>query len=157
MKTITYTNNQGLELKINKFSSGAFSLTFNNGVHTFCYTMTELRTILLKNGMTRKWAANVKDRFDPLTEEHVLINRYRIPGGSEMEVFITSRIPFVNMVGTGLDMGYMKPQLLEHKLNQTVLIPGTPKIGVPTFFLIFQSENFSLQKTFLIFVIQTKG
>ena len=56
MKTITYTNNQGLELKINKFSSGqfkwAFSLTFNNGVHTFCYTMTELRTILLKNGMT---------------------------------------------------------------------------------------------------------
>ena len=39
--------------------------------------MTELRTILLKNGMTRKWAANVKDRFDPLTEEHVLIDRYR--------------------------------------------------------------------------------
>lgn len=112
MKAITYTN---------KFSSGqfkwAFSLTFNNGVHTFCYTMTELGTILLKNGMTRKWAANVKDRFDPLTEEHVLINRYRIPGGSEMEVFITSRIPFVNMIGTGLDMGYMKPQLLEHKLN----------------------------------------
>lgn len=69
MKTITYTNNQGLELKINKFSSGqfkwAFSLTFNNGAHTFCYTMTELRTILLKNGMSRKWAANVKDRFDP--------------------------------------------------------------------------------------------
>ena len=60
--TITYTNNQGLELKINKFTSGqfkwAFSLTFNNGVHTFCYTMTELRTILLKNGMIRKWAAN---------------------------------------------------------------------------------------------------
>ena len=65
MKTITYTNKQGLELKINKFASGAFSLTFNDGVHTFCYTMTELRTILLKNGMTRKWAANVKDRFDP--------------------------------------------------------------------------------------------
>lgn len=65
MKTITYTNKQGLELKINKFAPGAFSLTFNNGVHTFCYTMTELRTILLKNGMTRKWAANVKDRFDP--------------------------------------------------------------------------------------------
>nr|UVY25060.1 MAG: hypothetical protein [Bacteriophage sp.] len=156
MKTITYTNNQGLELKINKFSSGqfkwAFSLTFNNGVHTFCYTMTELRTILLKNGMTRKWAANVKDRFDPLTEEHVLINRYRTHGGSEMEVSITSRIPFVNMIGTGLDMGYMKPQLLEHKLNQTVLIPG-----IPTFFLIFQSKNFLLQKTFLTFVIQTKG
>ena len=66
-----------LELKINKFASGAFSLTFNNGAHSFCDTMTELRTILLKNGMTRKWAANVKDRFDPLTEEHVLINRYR--------------------------------------------------------------------------------
>lgn len=62
MKTITFTNNQGLELKINKFPSGqfkwAFSLIFNNGVHTFCYTMTELRTILLINGMTRKWAAN---------------------------------------------------------------------------------------------------
>ena len=79
--------------------------------------MTELRTILLKNGMTRKWAANVKDRFDPLTEEHVLINRYRIPRGSETEDSIPSRIPFVNMIGTGLDMGYMKPQLLEHKLN----------------------------------------
>ena len=150
MKTITYTNKQGLELKINKFAPpGAFSLTFNNGVHTFCYTMTELRTILLKNGMTRKWAANVKDRFDPLTEEHVLINRYRIPGGSEMEVFITSRIPFVNMVGTGLDMGYMKPQLLEHKLNQTVLIPGTPKIGVPTFFSFFNQKIFYFKKLFL--------
>lgn len=153
MKTITYTNNQGLELKINKFSSGqfkwAFSLTFNNGAHTFCYTMTELRTILLKNGMTRKWAANVKDRFDPLTEEHVLINRYRIPGGSEMEVFITSRIPFVNMIGTGLDMGYMKPQLLEHKLNQTVLIPGTPKIGIPTFFSFFNQKIFYFKKLFL--------
>ena len=83
MKTITYTNNQGPELKINKFSSGqfkwAFSLTFNNGVHTFCYTMTELRTILLKNGMTRKWAANGKDRFDPLTEKNILISRYRTP------------------------------------------------------------------------------
>lgn len=121
MKTITYTNNQGLELKINKFSSGqfkwAFSLTFNNGAHTFCYTMTELRTILLKNGMTRKWAVNVKDRFDPLTEKNILISRYRTPGGSEMEVFNTSRGPYVNMVKTGLDMGYMKPQLLEHKLN----------------------------------------
>ena len=122
MKTITYTNNQGLELKINKFSSGqfkwAFSLTFNNGVHTFCYTMTELRTKKKKNGMTRKWAANVKDRFDPLTEENILISRYRTPGGSEMEVFNTSRGPYVNMVKTGLDMGYMKPQLLEHKLNR---------------------------------------
>ena len=153
MKTTTYTNNQGLELKINKFSSGqfkwAFSLTFNNGVHTFCYTMTELRTILLKNGMTRKWAANVKDRFDPLTEEHVLINRYRIPRGSETEGSIPSRIPFVNMIGTGLDMGYMKPQLLEHKLNQTVLIPGTPKIGVPTFYSFFSQKIFHFKKFFL--------
>ena len=149
MKTITYTNNQGLELKINKFASGAFSLTFNNGAHSFCDTMTELRTILLKNGMTRKWAANVKDRFDPLTEEHVLIDRYRTPGGSEMEVFITSRIPFVNMIGTGLDMGYMKPQLLEHKLNQTVLIPGTPKIGVPTFYSFFSQKIFHFKKFFL--------
>lgn len=147
MKTITYTNNQGL--KINKFASGAFSLTFNNGVHTFCYTMTELRTILLKNGMTRKWAANVKDRFDPLTEEHVLINRYRIPRGSETEGSIPSRIPFVNMIGTGLDMGYMKPQLLEHKLNQTVLIPGTPKIGVPTFYSFFSQKIFHFKKFFL--------
>ena len=118
MKTITYTNKQGLELKINKFASGAFSLTFNNGVHTFCYTMTELRTILLKNGMTRKWAANVKDRFDPLTEEHVLINRYRTPGGSEMEVFITSRIPFVNMVGTELEMRYMDAETLARKITR---------------------------------------
>ena len=46
-----------------------------------------------------------------ITEEHVLINRYRIPGGSETEGFITSRIPFVNMIGTGLDTGHMKPQL----------------------------------------------
>lgn len=149
MKTITYPNKQGLELKINKFASGAFSLTFNNGVHTFCYTMTELRTILLKNGMTRKWAANVKDRFDPLTEEHVLINRYRTHGGSEMEVFITSRIPFVNMVGTGLDTGHMKFQLLEHKLNQTVLIPGTPKTGIPTFFSFFNQKIFYFEKIFL--------
>ena len=149
MKTITYTNNQGLELKINKFASGAFSLTFNNGAHSFCDTMTELRTILLKNGMTRKWAANVKDRFDPLTEEHVLINRYRIPRGSETEGSIPSRIPFVNVIGTGLDMGYMKPQLLEHKLNQTVLIPGTPKIGVPTFYSFFSQKIFHFKKFFL--------
>lgn len=62
-----------------------------------------------------------------IPEEHVLINRYRIPGGSETEGFITSRIPFVNMIGTGLDTGHMKFQLLEHKLNQTVLIPETSK------------------------------
>lgn len=116
MKTITYTNNQGLELKINKFASGAFGLIFNNGAHTFCDTMTELRTILLKNGMTRKWADNVKDRFDPLTEEHVLINRYRTPGGSEMEVFITSRILFVNMIGTELEMRYMDAETLARKI-----------------------------------------
>ena len=67
-----------------------------------------------------------------------------------MEVFITSRIPFVNMVGTGLDMGYMKPQLLEHKLNQTVLIPGTPpKIGVPTVFSFFNQKIFHFKKLFL--------
>jgi hypothetical protein len=39
----------------------ALGLAFSNGVHTFCYAMTELRAALLKNGMTRKWAANVKD------------------------------------------------------------------------------------------------
>lgn len=61
-----------------------------------------------------------------------------------MEVFITSRIPFVNMVGTGLDMGYMKPQLLEHKLNQTVLITG-----VPTFFSFFNQKIFHFKKLFL--------
>lgn len=36
-KTNYNTNNQGLELKVNKFTSGqfkwAFSLAFNNGVH----------------------------------------------------------------------------------------------------------------------------
>lgn len=116
MKTITYTNNQGLELKINKFSSGAFSLTFNNGANTFCDTMTELRNILLKNGMIRKWAANAKDRFDPLTEEHVHINRYRTPGGSEMEVFVTSRILFVNMIGTESEMRYMDAETLARKI-----------------------------------------
>jgi hypothetical protein len=47
------------------------------------------------------------------------------------------------MVGTGLGTGHMKFQLLEHKLNQTVLI-----LGDPNFFLIFQSKNFSLQKNF---------
>ena len=67
----------------------------------------------------------------------------RIRDGSETEGFITSRIPFVNMIGTGLNMGYMKPQLLEHKLNQTVLIPGTPKIGVPTFFSFFNQKFFT--------------
>lgn len=123
MKTITYVNSRGIQLKISKFESGqfkhSFELTFSNvGLRTICHTMTELRYILLENGMTRKWAANVKDRFDPLTEEHVLINRYRTPGGSEMEVFNTSRGPYVNMVKTGLGMGYMKPQLLEHKLNR---------------------------------------
>lgn len=53
MKTITYTNNQGLELKINKLSSGAFSLTFNNGVHTFCYTQEELQDFLQKNNFQK--------------------------------------------------------------------------------------------------------
>ena len=122
MKTITYVNSRGIQLKISKFESGqfkhSFKLTFSNvGLHTICHTMSELRYILLENGMTRKWAANVKDRFDPLTEENILISRYRTPGGSEMEVFNTSRGPYVNMVKTGQDMGYMKPQLLEHKLN----------------------------------------
>lgn len=51
METIPYTNNQGLGPKTNRFASGAFSLTFNNGAPTFCDTMTELRTILLKNGI----------------------------------------------------------------------------------------------------------
>nr|DAX59528.1 MAG TPA: hypothetical protein [Caudoviricetes sp.] len=32
-----------------------------------------------------------------------------------------------------------------------------PQNRGPNFFLIFQSKNFLLQKTFLIFVIQTKG
>ena len=89
-------------------------------------------------------------RFDPLTEEHVLINRYRIPGGSEMEVFITSRIPFVNMIETGLDVG-------SWSINSTTTGSNSFNSRDPNFFLIFQSENFSLQKTFLMFVIQTKG
>lgn len=76
MKTITYTNKQGLELKINKFTSGAFSLTFNNGIHTFCRTVTELRNVLLENGMTRKWADNEEDLFDPITESD-FIEKYR--------------------------------------------------------------------------------
>lgn len=88
MKTITYVNSRGIQLKISKFESGqfkhsfkhSFKLTFSNvGLHTICHTMSELRYILLENGMTRKWAANVKDRFDPLTEENILISRYRTP------------------------------------------------------------------------------
>ena len=115
-KTITYTNKQGLELKINKFASGAFGLAFNNGVHTFCRTVTELRNVLLENGMTRKWADNVEDLFDPITESD-FIEKYRTKSGAEMEVLYSFRGPFVHMVKTGLGMGYMKPQLLEHKLN----------------------------------------
>ena len=53
MKTITYTNNQGLELKINKFASGAFSLTFNNGANTFCYTQEELQDFLQRNNFQK--------------------------------------------------------------------------------------------------------
>lgn len=53
MKIITYTNNQGLELKINKFASGAFSLTFNNGAHTFCYTQEELQDFLQRNNFQK--------------------------------------------------------------------------------------------------------
>ena len=53
MKTITYTNNQGLELKINKFASGAFSLTFNNGAHSFCDTMTELQDLPQRKGFQK--------------------------------------------------------------------------------------------------------
>ena len=52
--------------------------------------------------------------YDPIADKHVLINRHK-----------TSRrfsSPFVNMAGTGLDMGYIKSRLLEHKLNRTVLI-----------------------------------
>ena len=51
-----------------------------------------------------------------ITEEHVLINRYRIPGGSEMEVFITSRILFVNMIGTESEMRYMDAETLARKI-----------------------------------------
>lgn len=48
------------------------------------------------------------------------------------------------MVGTGLDTGHVKFQLLEHKLNQTVLIPG-----IPTFFSFFDQKIFHLKKLFL--------
>lgn len=64
-------------------------------------------------------------------DEHVLVNRYRVS-------------VFVNMVGTGLDTGHMKFQLLEHKLNRTVLIPG-----IPTFFSFFNQEIFHFRKLFL--------
>ena len=46
------------------------------------------------------------------------------------------------MVGTGLDMGYMKFQPPEHKLSQTVLIPGTLKHGSQLF------SHFSIEKFF---------
>nr|UVM94753.1 MAG: hypothetical protein [Bacteriophage sp.] len=47
------------------------------------------------------------------------------------------------MVGTGLDTGHMKFQLLEHKPNQTVLIPG-----IPTFFSFFNQKIFYFKKNF---------
>ncbi len=98
MKTITYTNKQGL--KINKFASGAFSLTFNNGVHTFCRTVTELRNVLLENGMTRKWADFIK--------------KYR----TKMEVLHSFRGSFVHMVGTELEMRYMDAGTLARKITR---------------------------------------
>lgn len=157
MKTITYTNNQGLELKINKFSSGqfkwAFSLTFNNGAHTFCYTMTELRTILLKNGMTRKWAANVKDRFDPLTEEHVLINRYRIPGGIRDGGLHPQPNPVRkydrNRVGHGLHETPSSWSINSTTTGSNSFNSRDPKIGVPTFFSFFNQKIFHFKKLFL--------
>lgn len=117
MKTITYTNKQGLELKINKFASGAFSLTFNNGVHTFCRTVTELRNVLLENGMTRKWADNVEDLFDPITESD-FIEKYRTKSGAETEVLHSFRGPFVHMVGTELEMRYMDAETLARKITR---------------------------------------
>lgn len=117
MKTITYTNKQGLELKINKFTSGAFSLTFNNGVHTFCRTVTELRNVLLENGMTRKWADNVEDLFDPITESD-FIEKYQTKSGAEMEVLHSFRGPFVHMVGTELEMRYMDAGTLARKITR---------------------------------------
>ena len=64
------------------------------------------------------------------TNKHVHINRYR-----------TS--VFVNMVGTGLDTGCMKFQLLEHKLNQTVLIPESQLFSHFSIKKFFISKNFS--------------
>lgn len=49
------------------------------------------------------------------------------------------------MAGTGLDMGYMEFQFLEHKLDQTVLISGTLKQG-SSFFnqkIFYFKKNFS--------------
>lgn len=102
MKTITYVNSRGIQLKISKFESGqfkhSFKLTFSNvGLHTICHTMSELRYILLENGMTRKWAANVKDRFDPLTED--LIQR---KGFSEMlTTYMNPQLTRLDVVTTG--------------------------------------------------------
>lgn len=122
MKTIIYVNSRGIKLKINKFEDGqfkhSFRLTFSNaGIPSVCHTMTELRYILLENGMTRIWANNVKDRFDPLTESKITIDRYATENGSEMEVFNTSRGPYVNMVKTGLGMGFTTTTLLDHRIS----------------------------------------
>lgn len=54
MAITSYIDSNGLRLMVNQLPSGAFDLYFSNGIITFCDTMTELRTILLKNGMTRK-------------------------------------------------------------------------------------------------------
>lgn len=49
------------------------------------------------------------------------------------------------MVGTGLDMGYMEFQFLEHELDQTVLISGTLKQGSS----FFNQKIFYFKKLFL--------
>lgn len=75
MKTITYTNNQDQQILLR----GIQPYLQQRSPHLLLHH-DGTQDHPTENGMTRKWAANVKDRFDPLTEEHVLINRYRIPG-----------------------------------------------------------------------------
>ena len=52
--------------------------------------------------MTRKWADNVEDLFDPITESD-FIEKYRTKSGAEMEVLHSFRGSFVHMVGTELE------------------------------------------------------
>ena len=146
MKITAYTNNQGQQIHLRSVQMGIQS-----------YLQQLSPSLLLHHDGTQnhppeKRAANVKDRFDPITNEHVLINRYRTSGGSEMEVFITSRIPFVNMVGIGLGMGIRNSS--SWNINSTATGSNSfnsrdPETGVPTFFSFFNRKIFYFKKFFL--------
>ena len=64
-----------------------------------------------------KWADNVEDLFDPITESD-FIEKYRTKSGAEMEVLHSFRGSFVHMVGTELEMRYMDAETLARKITR---------------------------------------